>query len=100
MDGHCGNFNGNIADDDRLQVRSVLGQLVWNRVRCFYSMRRRRSPKETAQISTTVHRQLWKRPKQIVKQSMVASSPPCTVCWTIVLQGKRWPCKADQLHVF
>jgi hypothetical protein len=25
MDGHCGNFNGNPADDDRLQVRSRLG---------------------------------------------------------------------------
>merc|ERR1719331_168371 len=25
MDGHCGNFNGNTADDDRLQVRSRVG---------------------------------------------------------------------------
>merc|ERR1712079_603213 len=25
MDGHCGNFNGNAADDDRLQVRSRVG---------------------------------------------------------------------------
>jgi len=25
MDGHCGNFNGNVADDDRLQVRERVG---------------------------------------------------------------------------
>merc|ERR1712194_769863 len=25
QDGHCGNFNGNAADDDRLQIRSRLG---------------------------------------------------------------------------
>merc|ERR1712241_1154214 len=25
MDGHCGNYNGNAADDDRLQVRSRVG---------------------------------------------------------------------------
>merc|ERR1712110_1113549 len=26
MDGHCGNFNGNNADDDRLQIRARLGK--------------------------------------------------------------------------
>merc|ERR1719242_387904 len=26
QDGHCGNFNGNAADDDRLQVRARLGK--------------------------------------------------------------------------
>merc|ERR1719436_1281011 len=26
QDGHCGNFNGNAADDDRVQVRSRLGK--------------------------------------------------------------------------
>jgi len=25
QDGHCGNFNGNIADDDRLQIRARVG---------------------------------------------------------------------------
>ena len=25
QDGHCGNFNGNAADDDRLQIRARLG---------------------------------------------------------------------------
>merc|ERR1719336_2596702 len=27
QDGHCGNFNGNAADDDRVQVRSRLGKV-------------------------------------------------------------------------
>merc|ERR1719413_236583 len=26
QDGHCGNFNGNVADDDRVQVRSRVGK--------------------------------------------------------------------------
>merc|ERR1712106_1269598 len=26
QDGHCGNFNGNAADDDRLQVRQRVGK--------------------------------------------------------------------------
>jgi hypothetical protein len=26
QDGHCGNFNGNLADDDRLQVRARVGR--------------------------------------------------------------------------
>merc|ERR1712113_741196 len=26
QDGHCGNFNGNQADDDRLQIRSRIGK--------------------------------------------------------------------------
>merc|ERR1712039_110257 len=25
QDGHCGNFNGNLVDDDRLQIRARLG---------------------------------------------------------------------------
>ena len=25
QDGHCGNFNGNQADDDRLQIRARVG---------------------------------------------------------------------------
>merc|ERR1712232_1451139 len=25
QDGHCGNFNGNVADDDRLQIRARVG---------------------------------------------------------------------------
>merc|ERR1712210_369512 len=26
QDGHCGNFNGNPADDDRLQIRQRIGK--------------------------------------------------------------------------
>merc|ERR1719150_556455 len=75
---------------------AVLGQPVWHRVISSSSMQRRQSRKETVQISTTVRQQLWILQKQIAKRNMVASSLPCTACWTTVLQGRRSPCKADQ----
>merc|ERR1711997_1193152 len=75
---------------------AVLEQLVWHRVILSSSMQRHQSRKETVQISTIVRQQLWILQKQIAKRNMVASSLPCTVCWTTVLQGRRSPCKADQ----